>query len=348
MIHFADGGVTAGCHHPQCNDKGWNELRDVIDPGWREAAKKKKTQKGPSVAQQAVELASDDELFHTPDQQAFASLIRDNHRETWRIRSRPYKLLLRGRLHARGVVANDSALDDAIATLEGKALFDGPECPVYVRTAQAGETVYIDLCNDVWEVAEITADGWRVTSQCPAKFIRKEGMLPLPRPVVGGKMEQLRPLINVCDDDWYLIVAWLMAAIRPTGPYPILVVNGEHGSCKSTTCRQLRALVDPNAVPIRKPPKDDQTLMIWATNSHVIALDNLSSMPTWLSDGMCRLATGGGHSERALYTDDSEKLFYAIRPQMVNGIEDVAIRSDFLDRSLIINAPVMPKSVSSN
>ena len=184
----------------------------------------------------------------------------------------------------KGVVANDSALDDAIATLEGKALFDGPECPVHVRTAQADGKLYIDLCNDAWEVVEIADDGWRVTSQCPVKFIRKEGMLPLPRPVEGGKMEQLRPFINVTDDDWLLAVAWLMAAIRPTGPYPILVVNGEHGSCKSTTCRRLRSLVDPNACRSASRPKDDQTLMIWATNSHVIALDNLSSMPTWLSD----------------------------------------------------------------
>ena len=341
VVQFATGAIIARCHHNQCEGKGWNELRDAIDPRWRDAAETRKVKKAPTIAEQSVALAAADELFHAPDQQTFASLDRDNHRETWRIRSKPYKLLLRGRLYAKGVVATDSALDDAIATLEGKALFEGPQCPVNVRTAQANGNLYIDLCNDAWEVVEIAADGWRVTSQCPVKFVRKDGMLPLPRPIAGGRMEQLRQFINVTDDDWHLAVAWLMAAMRPNGPYPILVVNGEHGSCKSTTCRRLRSLVDPNSAPIRKSPKDDQTLMIWATNSHVVALDNLSSMPTWLSDAMCRLATGGGHSERALYTDDGEKLFFAVRPQMVNGIEDVAIRSDFLDRSLMIHTPVM-------
>ena len=58
---------------------------------------------------------------------------------------------------------------------------------------------------------------------------------------------------------------------------------------------------------------------------------------------MCRLSTGGGHSERANYTDDSEALFYSIRPQIVNGIGDIANRSDFLDRALSINLPVVPK-----
>ncbi len=234
-------------------------------------------------------------------------------------------------------------MDDAIATLEGKALFDSPELAVHVRTAGADGKLYIDLCNDAWEVVEISEKGWHITSQSPVKFIRKDGMLPLPNPSEGGSVEQLRPFVNLTDEDWPLAVAWLMGALRPTGPYPILVVNGEHGSAKSTTCWRLRSLVDPNSVAVRAVPKNDQTLMIWATNSHVAALDNLSSMPTWLSDAMCRLATGGGYSERALYTDDGEKLFYAVRPQMVNGIEDIAIRSDFLDRSLIVHAPVLPR-----
>ena len=342
-IQFDDGGITAGCHHPPCENKGWDDLRDAIDPNWREAAEKKGTKKAPTVAQQSLALAADDELFHTPDQQAFASVRRNNHRETWRIKGKFYKLLLRRRLHEKGIIANDSALDDAIATLESKALFEGSECPIHVRTAHADGKLYLDLCNDAWEAVEITENGWHVTSEYPVKFIRKEGMLPLPTPTEGGKLKQLRSFINVTDDDWRLVVAWLMAAIRPTGPYPILVVNGEHGSCKSTTCDRLRSLVDPNSVPIRGLPKNEQTLMIWATNSHVIALDNLSSIPDWLSDAMCRLATRGGHSERELYSDDSEKLFFAVRPQMVNGIEDLSDRSDFLDRALLIHAPVMPK-----
>src|SRR5262249_29376154 len=109
-------------------------------------------------------------------------------------------------------------------------------------------------------------------------------------------------------------------------------------------CRRLRAVIDPNGSPLRDSPKNEQTLMIWAKNSHVIAMDNLSSVSQDLSNAMCRLATGGGHSERGLYTDDTEKLFYAARPQILNGIGDIAPRSDFLDRALSIYSPVVPKS----
>ena len=105
---FANGHIIARCKHNQCAGKGWDDLRDVIDPGWRdktEKATKKGSKKGPSIVEQCIAVAATDELFHTPDQEAYASVYRDNHRETWRVKGKQYKLLLRGRLHAKGVVA---------------------------------------------------------------------------------------------------------------------------------------------------------------------------------------------------------------------------------------------------
>jgi uncharacterized protein YukE len=79
--------------------------------------------------------------------------------------------------------------------------------------------------------------------------------------------------------------------------------------------------------------------MVAANNNWVLAFDNLSDVPPWLSDALCRLATGGGYSTRELYTDDEEALFDAQRPVMLTGIEDLATRSDLLDRSLIEDLP---------
>src|SRR5262245_27613663 len=144
------------------------------------------------------------------------------------------------------------------------------------------------------------------------------------------------PLLNVkTDDEFVLTVAWLLAALRPIGPYPVEALAGEHGSAKSMRTNFLRALVDPNSVPLRAPPRSEHDVYIAARNSHVLAYDNASGLPDWLSDTFCRLATGGGFSTRELYTDQDEVLFASKRPIILNGIDDIATRPDLADRCIV-------------
>ena len=76
--------------------------------------------------------------------------------------------------------------------------------------------------------------------------------------------------------------------------------------------------------------------MIAAHNGHLLAFDNLSGLPAWLSDALCRLASGGSFAVRQLYTDDEEVLFKAARPTLLNGIEDIIGRSDLADRAILL------------
>jgi hypothetical protein len=101
----------------------------------------------------------------------------------------------------------------------------------------------------------------------------------------------------------------------------------------------LRALVDPSTAPLRTTPRTERDLIIAATNSWCVAFDNISSLPPWLSDALCRLSTGGGFSARALYTDSDEVIFDTTRPVILNGITDVATRPDLLDRALVVTLP---------
>src|SRR5712672_220862 len=135
-------------------------------------------------------------------------------------------------------------------------------------------------------------------------------MLPLPMPRRGGSIGALASFFNLPNrNDFVLVVAWLLAALRADGPYPLLAVSGEQGSAKTVLCKMLRALIDPNVAPVRSLARDDRELMIAANNSHVLAYDNLSGLPPWLSDALCRLASGGSLSVRQLYPDDEEILF---------------------------------------
>ena len=136
------------------------------------------------------------------------------------------------------------------------------------------------------------------------------------------------------------MIGWLTAALRPMGPYPILVLNGEQGSAKTTLSRIAHKLVDPHLSPwpARREPRD---LMAAAMNCWTLALDNISSLPPWLSDCLCRLATGGGLHVRTLYSNDDASFLDAMRPIVVNGIDDFVRRGDLSDRSVYLHPPAI-------
>ena len=97
-----------------------------------------------------------------------------------------------------------------------------------------------------------------------------------------------------------LLVAWLLASLRPVGPYPLLAISGEQGSAKTVLSKLLRALIDPNTASVRALAREQRELSIAANNGHLLAFDNLSVLPTWLSDALCRLASGGSFALRRL------------------------------------------------
>jgi Toprim domain-containing protein len=312
----------------------------------RGAAKEERSNgKGAKQADIAIKLAREnDELFHAADGTAFADVRVENHRETWAVRSRGFKLWLT-RLYYQTChgAPNSDAMQCALNALEAIARFDGPEHQVGLRVAGANDKIYIDLGSQDWSAVEIDAEGWRIVTEPPVRFRRTKGMLALPLPIRGGDVNALRPFLNVNDNKAFvLIVAWLIAALRNRGPYPILVLTGEHGTAKSTLTRILRALCDPNSVPLRSLPRDDRDLFIAASNGHLLGYDNVSVLPLWLSDSLCRLATEGGFGTRKLYTDDEEALFHAMRPIILNGIEDFVTRGDLADRSVVLMLAEIP------
>jgi hypothetical protein len=324
-----------------------------------------------SQATKLVELASQAELWHTPDGTSYATIrlipgqataqralteaelkvfsqgaatVPAGHLEHWPVKSKSFRRWLQRLYYLEGGAApNAQAIQDAIGVLEGKAVFDGPEHTVSVRVAEHDGSVYLDLCNDDWQAIEISNLGWRVVDEPPVKFRRTKAMLPFTMPKPGGHVADLRRFINVADADWPLILGWLIAALFPRGPFPLLCFSAEQGSGKSTASRVLRAFVDPNSAPLRCEPREPRDLMIAANNGWLVALDNLSHLPAWLSDALCRLSTGGGFSTRTLYENDEETIFDAMRPAILNGIEDVATRGDLLDRAIVVNLPTIPE-----
>ena len=109
----------------------------------------------------------------------------------------------------------------------------------------------------------------------------------------------------------------------------------------------LRGLIDPNAAPVRTGPREERDLFIAASNGHVLAFDNLSDLAPWMSDALCRIASGGSFAVRQLYTDRDEVLFQAARPIILNGIEDVITRPDLADRAIFLTYRTCRKDIDA-
>src|SRR2546430_14031772 len=277
-------------------------------------------------------------LFPPPTGTAYADLLVDGHRETWPIRSKRLRGWLRRRYYqATGGAASPAEIRSALDLLETRAQFDRPERAVHIRIAEHAGHIYLDLADEEWRAVDIGPDGWRVIGCPPVRFRRPVGMLALPVPQQSGSIEALNSFLNFASrDDSLLIVAWLLGALRPNGPYPLLAISGEQGSAKTVLSKLLKALIDPNAAPVRSLSREERELMIAANNGYLLAFDNVSGLPVWLSDTLCRLASRGRLAVRQLYSDDEEVLFEAARPILLNGIEEVISRPDLGDRAIFL------------
>ncbi len=296
----------------------------------------------PTTAKILVEIArTEAELWHNDRQRGYATI----GRRSLPIRATQFRQWLTSRYRkvSGGHVANSDAIANALTAIEAEAVCDGPTYDAYTRVARHNGRIYLHLADEPDTVIEIGPGYWRESDNPPVRFRRSPNAKPLPMPKRGGSLDPLRRLLNIeSDSQFALVVGWLCGALRGAGPYPTLVITGNHGSGKSTAENTIKRLIDPTAGGLRSQPREERDLMVAANNSHVLAFDNFSTLPDWLSDSLCRLATGGGLSTRGLYTDDDEVVFEAVKPTILNGINDFVSRPDLLDRAILLHLPTIP------
>lgn len=291
-----------------------------------------------------VALAKEDAELSRWKTRTYATLATHAGRRTLAVRGQEFGSWLRLKfLGAQGRSAPAGAVKAAITTLEDLSSLE-PEKRVHLRAALHNGKVYLDLADGSGGAIEISPEGWRIEPFPAVHFVQSDLTMALPRPSREGSLDGLRSILNLSDAAMFqLAMTWCVAAMMPSGPYPLAVVGGEHGAGKTFFSCALHDLVDPSALPLRALPKSERDLYIACQNTHVLAFDNISSIGDWLSDSLCKIATGGGMSLRRLYTDDGETYFEAIKPLILNGIEDVVKRPDLADRAIIFTLPAIPE-----
>lgn len=237
--------------------------------------------------------------------------------------------------------APQQALADALLVIEGMAQESDPD-ELHLRVARHDGALWLDLGDDTGRAVRITGNGWTVEGKASVLFKRTALNSALAEPVRGGQLSELWNLLNVEPDDRPLVAAWLAAVFLPEIPHPVLGLFGEQGTGKSTAMELLVSAVDPSPVPRRKAPRDSEAWVTAAAGSWVVGLDNLSDVPPWLSDSICRASTGEGDVRRRLYTDGDLHVFAFRRCVILNGIDLGGLRGDLADRALPITLARIP------
>jgi hypothetical protein len=267
---------------------------------------------------------------------------------TYRLRSKEFRAWLINEFYKQHrQFSTSDVLEVVLGLLESRARTKGTSRPVFLRVGRdASGALWLDLGRPKSAAAvKLTADGWTVEKKPGVHFYRARGSHPIPEPERGGWLAAMRRLLNLRGErDWQLAVVWCIAAMRPDVPQPILVLQGEQGSAKTTTARLLRRLIDPATPEVRAFPRKEDDLLVAAKGRWVLAFDNLSGLPAGQSDALCRLSTGGGLGKRELYTDSDESLLDARRPVILNGIDDLLSRGDLASRSIVLDLPTIPES----
>ena len=287
-------------------------------------------------------LAADLQLFRDEDGKAFAALPEGGGRAapvtSWTIRD-----WLGRRIHVAGrPPVQPATMDEFIGILSARARYDGEMRSVHTRWAFVDGEVWCDLGGDTPRFVRVTPAGWMDETTSPHAFHQTRNGVAMPEPVRGGSVKELRPFVNVASDqDFMLLVGFMVGAMIDEGSFPTLAVQGEQGSGKSVTSDVVCKLLDETTVLRRSYPRNTQELLIVASGHWIPAFDNMSRLPAAASDDLCGVSTGTAFSTRTLYTDADESVIKARRPIVLNGIDDLAERPDLVSRCIVLELPTI-------
>lgn len=314
---------------------------------------KAKEKDKPNQNKNVIELLQQNDLFCSIDDGcAYIEFKNNNHDEIWSLDSAQAGRIIKEFYYEK----TDSVPDDAyvkkiVAVLKIKANKNHKQ-KVFYRVGKLGDKIYIDIADQNHSYVEIDSGGWQVVQKVPVKFSKSTAMQPLALPEKCGSISELKKFLNLeAESDFILILTYLIGCLFPSKEYPILILQGSQGSAKSTTSEVVKHLIDLAHPKLRSLPKNEKDIYIAAKNSHLLCFDNLSGINSYMSDTLCRIATGCANTSRELYTNSDEITIDLSRPILINGIDDLTTRPDLADRAVVLNLPKISderRKMSSN
>jgi hypothetical protein len=246
--------------------------------------------------------------FFSRDGQPCASIpAKPDARRIFPLRSADFRDWLTANYYSEFESApSPEALRTALRTLEARAQYgDTPAQKIDRRLSFEGDPfapskIFLDLANPAGELLEITSHGWNITNNLSHSFRQSSSTLPLPvpqpatnnQPPTTSTLDQFSELFHLSPTSRTRIFTWLAAALRPIGPYPILVLRGPGSSGKSALARALRVLIDPSTAPLRRLPVRDREVLHLALQNWILVFDQIHRVPLKISEALCAISSG--------------------------------------------------------
>jgi hypothetical protein len=305
-----------------------------------ETEKRPKMSRRKKIARELIEL-SGIKLFRDSLGKSYALLKRERHNELWPCKGSDLEREIGLFWYERvGEPARGEDITCIAKMLDAKAQREGALVSVELRVARNAtngvDAIFYDLTDSLWRCVVVTKNGWNIEPHTNVYFRRYKHTKEQIIPVQGGDVRELLMFVNINNpDEQLLLLCYLISCFIPGMAHPILGLNGHKGSSKSTIMRMLKMIIDPSPLFTCSFPKDPQEIAMIFSQNWLAAFDNVSHIPTWLSDILCKVCTGDAFMKRSLFTNEDAHIVEYQQCVMLNGINNPAEKPDLLDRMII-------------
>lgn len=204
-----------------------------------------------------------------------------------------------------------------------------------------------DLVDEAETVARVVPGRhYLITGGRTTLFYRSPRMVRRLWSKAGGDFYRLlRYLTHLRFEDQRLVGAWVLYIMAhpkvPTTVFIHLILFGPQGSGKTLLAAILLSIIAPSSVSLQPLPRSAVDLAIAAAQGPLCAFDNVRTIPQWLSDLLCLMATSGVVTGRQLYSNDGQSVINLHCPAIITSLHSVIAEPDLADRSLQINVPLL-------
>jgi hypothetical protein len=298
-------------------------------------------------SKQLIDIAESNTDLFFKDQYdiPYAKVRVGDHHEIFSIKSSRYTYYITKLFfdcHNSEEIPNQESLNNAIRVLDAKTEFGNQRRNLNLRLAWgASDEIYYDLTDEEWRKIKITRDNWQIVKSNDSEILftrfNQTSQVEPDTDYSPDIFDKYLDLMKIYDPQHRLLLkAITICSFIPDIPHPICIPYGEQGSCKSTFSEFQKRLIDPSKINLLTVPKDKSEFVQQLHHNYLVVYDNVSYLPPWFSDEVCKAVTGVGNSKRRLYSDDEDVIVNYRRCIIINGINNNLTEPDALDRSILI------------